>query len=241
MTMPYSFASKPEDYFDLGHTSHAAIFEGCQHVWQGIGKIANYLSGILRSENLGILTNPQSTFVGDGVFIGKGTVVQPGATILGPAWIGENAVIGSNCFIRENVVLGDGAIAGNASEFKNCLILDNAEVPHFNYVGDSILGFHAHLAAGVILSNFRLDHARVNIPDPDNPGGKIDSGLEKMGAIVGDRVEIGCNAVISPGSLLGPRSILYPGTHWRGVLAPDRIVKVRQTQQVIERLSVSKD
>lgn len=228
-----SFRTAPSDFLDLSHTSHRQLFDGVEFVWEPVGLIADYLSNLLVPANHGKLVG--NAYIGEQVYIGKGTVIQPGATILGPAWIGENVLVGAGCFIRENVIIDDGAIVGNSSEFKNCLIFENAEVPHFNYVGDSILGYRAHLAAGVILSNYRLDHGPISISDPVTPGEKVQTGLEKFGSVVGDDVDIGCNAVISPGSLLGPRSILYPGVHWRGVLQPDMVVKVRQQQEIVER------
>ena len=231
--MTLSFPAATADYLDLTHTSHGVLFQDVTYVWEPVGKIADYLSERLRPANHG--TSIANAYIGERVFIGKGTTIQPGATILGPAWIGENVFIGAGCLIRENVIIGDGAIVGNSSEFKNCLLFERVEVPHFNYVGDSILGFRAHLAAGVILSNYRLDHGVIDIPDPAVPGLKVNTGLAKFGAVVGDHVDIGCNAVISPGSLLGPRSVLYPGVHWRGVLAADKIVKVRQQQEIVDR------
>lgn len=231
--MEYSFPAGPGDYLDLAHTGHPELFDGSTAVWEAVGRIAACLRETLMPANHARRIG--DSHIGDRVFIGKGTVIQPGATILGPAWIGENVLIGPGCFLRENVILGDHVIAGNSCEFKNCVVFERAEIPHFNYVGDSIVGFRAHLAAGVILSNYRLDHARVTIPDPHVPGAVIDTGLEKFGAVIGDAVDIGCNAVISPGSLIGRRCLLYPGVHWRGVLESGRIVKLRQSLQVVER------
>ena len=153
--------------------------------------------------------------------------------IKGPAWIGENCEIRNGCYIRENVILGDGVVAGNSCEFKNCLVFDKAQIPHFNYVGDSILGYEAHLGAGVILSNVRLDKGPVSIQTSEGP---VSTGLRKFGAIIGDHAEIGCNSVINPGSLIGRNSVIYPGTQWRGNLAENSIAKTLQTQQVIQKL-----
>jgi NDP-sugar pyrophosphorylase family protein len=171
-------------------------------------------------------------FISDKVYIGKGTIIEHGAMIKGPAWIGENCEIRNGAYLRENVILGDGVVAGNSSEFKNCLVFNDAEVPHYNYVGDSILGHKAHLGAGVILSNFRLDRRPVSVAAPNGP---IDTGLRKFGAIVGDRSEIGCNAVLSPGSVIGRSCIVYPGTQWRGVLPDHSIAKLHQDLQVVPR------
>jgi NDP-sugar pyrophosphorylase family protein len=152
--------------------------------------------------------------------------------IKGPAWIGENCEIRNGCYIRENVIMGDGVVAGNSSEFKNCLIFDNAQIPHFNYVGDSILGHGAHLGAGVILSNVRLDRGVVTIPTPEGP---VSTGLRKFGALVGDHAEIGCNSVLSPGSLVGRGSVIYPGSQWRGYLPANHIAKLRQEFELVQR------
>jgi NDP-sugar pyrophosphorylase family protein len=153
--------------------------------------------------------------------------------IQGPAWIGEGCHIRNGAYIRENVVVGDGVVLGNSCEFKNCLIFDEAQIPHFNYVGDSILGYKAHLGAGAILSNVRLDHASVSVAAPE---GALATGLKKFGAIVGDHAEIGCNAVLSPGSIIGRKSIIYPGTSWRGVLPENSMAKMfPQTLQVVPR------
>jgi UDP-N-acetylglucosamine diphosphorylase / glucose-1-phosphate thymidylyltransferase / UDP-N-acetylgalactosamine diphosphorylase / glucosamine-1-phosphate N-acetyltransferase / galactosamine-1-phosphate N-acetyltransferase len=171
-------------------------------------------------------------FISNSVFVGRGTIVEQGAVLKGPAWIGENCHIRAGCYVRENVIAGDGVVMGNSSEFKNCILFNEAKVPHFNYVGDSILGHHAHLGAGVILSNVKLDHREIAVASPD---GNIATGLTKFGAIVGDRTEIGCNAVINPGSILGRDCIVYPSANFRGVLANSSIVKVRQTLQILSR------
>jgi NDP-sugar pyrophosphorylase family protein len=121
---------------------------------------------------------------------------------------------------------------GNSCEFKNSIIFDEAQVPHFNYVGDSILGFKAHLGAGVILSNVKLDHTEIAVAATD---GNIATGLTKFGAIVGDRTEIGCNAVINPGSILGRDCLVYPNVNFRGVLPEGSVVKIRQELQILER------
>jgi NDP-sugar pyrophosphorylase family protein len=137
--------------------------------------------------------------------------------------------------VRENVIVGDGVVMGNSCEFKNCILFDEAQVPHFNYVGDSILGFRAHLGAGVILSNVKLDHSEIHVSATD---GDIATGLTKFGAIVGDRTEIGCNAVINPGSVLGRDCLIYPGANFRGVLPNASVVKFRQNLQVLTRRAI---
>jgi NDP-sugar pyrophosphorylase family protein len=171
-------------------------------------------------------------FVSGAVFVGKGTVVEQGAMIKGPAWIGEGCEIRNGAYIRENVIVGSGCVIGNSCELKNCIILNEVQIPHFNYVGDSILGYRAHLGAGVVLSNVKLDRSEILIPAGE---GFIPTGFKKFGAVIGDRVEIGCHAVLNPGSLIGRDSVLYPGTQWRGVCPARSIVKTRLTQEIVLR------
>jgi NDP-sugar pyrophosphorylase family protein len=156
----------------------------------------------------------------------------PTATLSGPAWIGANTEIRPGAFIRGNVIVGEGCVLGNSCEFKNCLLMDNVQVPHFSYVGDSILGNGVHLGAGAILSNFRLDQQPIVLR---LPGLTIETGLRKFGAILGDRAEIGCNAVLQPGTILGPRALVMPATAFGGWLPPAMIAKVRQSVTTIPR------
>ena len=222
----------PDSLLDLNHTEHRLIFDNVTHAWEALAKISTYLQFRLKPGICGRLIG--KPFISGAVFIGRGTVIEHGAMIKGPAWIGEGCEIRNGAYIRENVVVGDGVVLGNSCEFKNCLIFDEAQIPHFNYVGDSILGYKAHLGAGAILSNVRLDHEPVSVPTPDGP---LSTGLRKFGAIVGDRAEIGCNSVLSPGSIIGRDTIIYPGTSWRGVLPANSIAKGEpQSLKVLPRL-----
>lgn len=224
---------QPERFLDLGRTEHRVIFENLENVWQALPKIAAYLKFRLKPAiHARLIGKP---FVSNAVFVGPGTIIEQGAMIKGPAWIGEGCEIRSGCYIRENVIIGNGVVAGNSCEFKNCLVFDEAQVPHYNYVGDSILGHKAHLGAGVILSNVKLDHAEVSVLGPD--GKPLPTGLRKFGAIVGDHAEIGCNSVLSPGSIIGRRAVVYPGSQWRGVLPEDHIAKFRQQFDLVPRRS----
>ena len=220
----------PDEFLTLEHTAHAKLFENQTYVWDALKQIASYLKFRLKPAILGELIG--KPFISDAVFIGHGTIIEQGAFLKGPAWIGANCHIRSGCYVRENVIAGDGVVMGNSCEFKNCILFDEAQVPHFNYVGDSVLGFRAHLGAGVILSNVKLDHREIHVLAND---GSIATGLKKFGAIIGDRTEIGCNAVINPGAVLGRDCIVYPGVNFRGVLPRSSIVKVRQTTQVMTR------
>ncbi len=154
------------------------------------------------------------------------------ATLIGPAWIGARTEIRPGAFVRGNVIVGEGGVLGNACEFKNCLLLDGVQVPHFSYVGDSILGNRAHLGAGVICSNLRLDQKPVTIRAADVV---YETGLRKLGAILGDNAEVGCNAVLNPGSLLGRRALVAPTTSFSGYLPAATLAFARPPLKTVPR------
>ena len=221
---------KPAELFDLSQTEHAAIFDGCENAWDALKKIQDYIAAnihpALKNRCEGV------AYIGEKVFIGAGTVVEDGVMIKGPAIIGKNCELRHNAYIRENVILGDGCVVGNSCEVKNSFLFNNAVAPHFNYIGDSILGYKAHLGAGVKISNFKLVPGNIQL---EVDGKTVDTGLRKFGALLGDNTDIGCNAVLNPGSIIGRGSVVYPNTNWRGVLPANRIVKNRATQEIIER------
>lgn len=217
----------PEDFFDLTQTAHAALFKGCRHAWEALARIAPYLEEHLRP---GLHNRCQGeAYVGEKVYIGEGTVVEDGVMIKGPAFIGSNCQIRHNAYIREHVIVGDNCVVGNACELKNALLFNHAQAPHFNYIGDSILGCKAHLGAGVKLSNFKVFPGNIMV---EAEGKSIDTGLRKFGALLGDGAEIGCNAVLSPGSIIGRGSVVYANVHWRGVLPAGRVVKNKAAQEI---------
>jgi UDP-N-acetylglucosamine diphosphorylase / glucose-1-phosphate thymidylyltransferase / UDP-N-acetylgalactosamine diphosphorylase / glucosamine-1-phosphate N-acetyltransferase / galactosamine-1-phosphate N-acetyltransferase len=217
---------KADDLFDLSQTEHAALFEGCNYAWEALKKIKPYLAKIPRQ-------NPPRRFpgatIGDRVVIGEGTVVEPGAMIIGPAIIGKNCQIRHNAYLREDVIIGDDCVVGNASELKNAFFFNGARAPHYNYVGDSILGHKAHLGAGVKISNIKLLPGNVTV---ELDGVPTDTGLRKFGALLGDGAEAGCNAVLNPGSILGRGAIIYPNVFWRGILPANMIAKNRAEIEV---------
>lgn len=221
---------EPAEYLNLEQTPHAKLFENQKQVWDALKQIASYLQFRLKPAVLGELLG--KPFISNQVYIGSGTIVEQGAVLKGPAWIGENCHVRSGCYVRENVIVGDGVVMGNSCEFKNSIIFNEAQVPHFNYVGDSILGHKAHLGAGVILSNVKLDHSEIMVT---SEGERISTGLTKFGAIVGDRTEIGCNAVINPGAVIGRDCIIYPMTNLRGVLPSGTIARVASQLQTFQR------
>ena len=215
------------ELFDLTQTEHAALFDGCEFAWDALKKIEAHLAKVTRQ-------NPPPRFpgasIGDRVIIGAGTVVEPGALIKGPALIGKNCQIRHNAYVRENVLIGDDCVVGNASELKNALLFNGAQVPHYNYVGDSILGHKAHLGAGVICSNLKSLPGNVTILVDGQP---LDTGLRKFGALIGDGAEVGCNSVLNPGSILGRGAIIYPGVNWRGFLPANNIAKNKAEIEVV--------
>ena len=221
---------EPADLFDLAQTEHAEIFAGCKFAWEVLPKIAAYVAAHARAE----LHNHCSgrAYIGDKVFIGEGTELEDGVMIKGPAIIGRNCEIRHNAYIREHVIVGDGCVVGNSTEIKHSLLFNRAVAPHFNYLGDSLLGCKAHVGAGVILSNFRSLPGNITLQIDGVP---FDTGLRKFGALLGDGAEIGCNCVLNPGSIIGRGSVIYPATNWRGILPANMIVKNKAAQEVIVR------
>ena len=215
-----SLSFPPSDYVDLAQTEHAALFGGVTQAWEVLPLLKDYLATAIRAENRGRVVG--SPTIGEHVFIGEGTVIEPGAYIKGPAWIGAGCEIRHGAYIRENVIVGAGSVIGNSSEIKNSVLFAKCQVPHFNYVGDSILGARVHLAAGVIVSNLKLNGTTIEV----RAGGEVvNTGLRKFGALLGDEAEVGCQTVLNPGSVLGRRSLIYPGVCWRGVLKAGSIAK----------------
>jgi len=221
---------KPSDLFDLTQTEHATLFDGCEQAWDALKKLKSYIAGVIRpalhNRCLG------RAYIGEQVYVGAGTVIEDGAMIKGPAIIGQNCEIRHNAYIREHVIIGDQCVVGNSCEIKHSLFFNQANVPHFSYVGDSILGFKAHLGAGVMISNVKLLSGNVMI---DYEGQRFDTGLRKFGALLGDNTDVGCNAVLNPGSILGRGSVVYSNTSWRGILPPGHISKLRQETEITLR------
>jgi NDP-sugar pyrophosphorylase family protein len=218
---------KPADLFDLNQTEHAAIFDGCKFAWDALKKIEAYLDKVAKQ-------NPLKRFpgvsIGERVMIGDGTVVEPGVFIKGPAIIGKNCQIRHSAYFRENVIIGNGCVVGNSTELKNALLFNGAQAPHYNYVGDSILGHKAHLGAGVKISNLKMFPGNIEVEVDGTP---FDTGLRKFGALLGDGAEVGCNAVLNPGSILGRGAVIYPNVFWRGILPANTVAKNKAEIEVV--------
>ncbi len=227
----------PSDFFDLSDPQVALIFEGCDTVWQAVSQIKSHVARLAGSERVILGEVMPGAYLGEGPFvIDKGARVEPGAYVHGPAYIGAGAVVRHGAFVRENVILLPGSILGHASEAKNALFLPGAAAPHFNYVGDSILGHHVNLGAGTKLSNLGIlsekDEATGKRPSIhlNIDGKEYDTGLTKLGAILGDHTQTGCNAVLNPGCLIGPRTLIYANLSLRkGYHPADSIIKLKQT------------
>ena len=208
----------------------ASFFPADVPPWQWL----KHIGAALASVEFGHLplAIPQGVHLEGRVWIDRSVKLPPYATIIGPAWIGPKTEIRPNAFVRGNVIVGEGCVLGNSSEYKNCLLLDGVQTPHYNYVGDSILGNKAHLGAGVICSNLRLDQANITVR---LPGGAVDTGLRKFGAVLGDAAEVGCNAVLNPGSVLGPRALVMPCIAFSGYLPAATIARSRTPITTIAR------
>jgi UDP-N-acetylglucosamine diphosphorylase / glucose-1-phosphate thymidylyltransferase / UDP-N-acetylgalactosamine diphosphorylase / glucosamine-1-phosphate N-acetyltransferase / galactosamine-1-phosphate N-acetyltransferase len=194
--------------------------------WKALARLDTFLEG-LENARLGAI-HPTALVTGK-IYLAEGASIGPYALVEGPAWIGPGAQIGHGAYLRGGVVLDAGAKVGHASEVKRAILLAEAKAPHFNYIGDAIVGFDANLGAGVKLANFSVFAGTIR-------SGEYDTGLRKFGGAIGDEASIGCNAVIAPGTLIGPRTVAYGNTLLRGVYPSGSVVKLRQEQDIAERV-----
>ena len=208
----------------------APFFPADAAPWDWLKKIGAALEAAQFAANE--LRIPPGVHIEGRVWLHPSVKLPAYATIIGPVYIGANTQVRPGAFIRGNVITGDNCVLGHASEFKNCLLLDGVQAPHFNYVGDSILGNGAHLGAGVICSNLRLDRGEVTVKLGNRT---VNTGLRKFGAVLGDQAEVGCNAVLNPGTLLGPRALVMPCTAFGGYLPAGTIARLRQTITTLAR------
>ena len=202
---------------DLNKTIAAAIFEGTKYPWESLNNIHDF---ILRTGSK--LPCDKFEKIGENIWISKTAQISDTASLNGPLIIDENVEIRHCAFIRKNVIIGKDSVVGNSTELKNVILFDNVQVPHYNYIGDSILGYKSHLGAGAITSNVKSDKSEVMVCAASE---KIKTGLKKFGAIVGDCAEVGCNAVLNPGTIIGRNSIVYPVSSVRGMIPEGSIYK----------------
>ncbi len=203
--------------FDLNETIAAKVFDGCTFPWEVLSKIGEFIVELGNT-----LPEDEYEKCGDNVWIAKSAKVFPSACINGPCIIDRDAEVRHCAFIRGNAIVGAGAVVGNSTELKNVILFNKVQVPHYNYVGDSILGFKAHMGAGSITSNVKSDKKLITIKGPD---GNIETGIKKIGAFLGDNVEIGCGSVLNPGTIVGRQSNVYPVSSVRGYVPADSIYK----------------
>lgn len=206
-----------EKLYDLNETIAADLFRGLVYPWEALPKIADFIVELGKSL-------PEEKFEkrGDLIWVAKSAHVFESAYIAGPCIIDEEAEVRQCAFIRGKAIVGKGAVVGNSTELKNVVLFNKVQVPHYNYVGDSILGYHAHMGAGSITSNVKADNKNVVIHCTD---GGIETGMRKVGAMLGDRTDIGCNSVLNPGSVIGRDTNVYPLSMVRGCVPAQHIYK----------------
>lgn len=206
-----------KNLYDLKETIAKDIFEGVTYPWEVLPKIKEFIIALGN-------TLPEERFEkrGEDVWVARSAKVFPSAYIGGPAIIDEEAEIRHCAFIRGSAIVGKGAVVGNSTELKNVILFNKVQVPHYNYVGDSVLGFKAHMGAGSITSNVKSDKTLVVVK---SPFGEIETGFKKFGAMLGDHVEVGCNSVLNPGTVIGRESNIYPTSMVRGYIPEKSIFK----------------
>ncbi len=212
---------------DTQHTIASDIFEGKKYAFEVLPEISNFIKQLIAT-----LDARKFDDLGGGVFVAKSAKVAKSASITGPCIIDEDAEIRHCAFIRGNAIVGKGAVVGNSTELKNVILFDKVQVPHYNYVGDSILGYKSHMGAGAITSNVKSDKTNVSIA---LDGEKYNTNFKKFGAILGDCVEVGCGTVLNPGTVVGKNTNIYPLSMVRGYVAPNSIYKSRG--EIVEKMT----
>ena len=206
-----------KNLFDLDNTIAKKYLEKYEYPWEALPDIKNFILELIRD-----LDRNEFKEIKENVWVHNSVSIAHSALIEGPTIICKDSEIRHCAYIRGNAIIGEGCVIGNSCEVKNAVIFNKSQVPHFNYVGDSILGYHAHMGAGSIVSNLKSDGKNITVKDGDE---KMETGLRKFGAIVGDNVEIGCNSVLNPGTVVGKNSNVYPLARVRGLVPSNSIYK----------------
>lgn len=217
---------KIKNLYNLEETIATKIFEGVEYPWEVLPKIGEFIMELGNSLSL-----DEYDKIGEDIWIAKTATVAPTAYIKGPAIIGKNAEIRHCAFIRGKAIVGEGAVVGNSTELKNVILFNKVQVPHYNYVGDSILGYKAHMGAGSITSNVKSDKKLVIVKSENE---RIETGLKKFGAMLGDEVEVGCGSVLNPGTVIGKKSNIYPLSSVRKVVPANSIYK--NQNEIVEKI-----
>ena len=215
-----------KNLYSLSQTIASSIFEGATYPWEVLPKIKEFIVTLGNSLDSNIYE-----YKGENIWIAKSAKVAPTAYIAGPAIIGEDTEIRHCAFIRGNAIVGNHCVVGNSTELKNVILFNNVQVPHYNYVGDSILGYKSHMGAGSITSNVKSDKKLVIVK---NSAECFETGLKKFGAMIGDGVEVGCNSVLNPGTVIGKNSNIYPLSCVRGVIPENSIYKNKN--EIVEKI-----
>lgn len=216
---------RPEDFFDLQTFSHKQVFDGCEHVWEALDALEGYLLSLPLGRIEGEVSSQAYIENPELLWVEKGAVVEAGAYIAGPCVIGSGTVIRHGAYLRGNILAGNDCVIGHTSEVKNAIFLDGAKAAHFAYVGDSILGNGVNLGAGVKCANLRLDGDPVSLRFK---GERVVLGRRKLGAIIGDRAHIGCNAVSNPGTLVGMGAICRPCVNFGGFIPHGSVIRTSE-------------
>lgn len=215
---------KTKELFDCNTEYLKDLFNSSEYPWEMLPKIKEYITKIIDSGMVGY------TLIANGVLVGENVKIYPTATIEGPSIIGSNTEVRPGAFIRGSVITGENCVIGNSSELKNCVLLNDVQVPHYNYVGDSVLGNKSHMGAASICSNLKSDGKTVIIHGDK----KYNTQLRKVGAILADKADIGCGCVLNPGTIIGKNTSVYPKTSVRGVIEDGCIVK--SMDNIIKRI-----
>lgn len=215
-----------KNLFDLNNTIAKEYLEKYEYPWEALPEIKNFIKDLINS-----LDKNEYKEIKENVWVHNSATIAPSAYIDGPTIIGKDSEIRHCAYIRGNAIIGEGVVIGNSCEVKNAIIFNKSQVPHFNYVGDSILGYHAHMGAGSIVSNLKSDGKNITVKDEFE---KVETGLRKFGAIIGDNVEIGCNSVLNPGTVIGKNSNVYPLARVRGLVRENSIYK--DEDNVVEKI-----
>lgn len=211
--------AKIENLYDLSQTLAAPLLKDATYPWEVLPKIGEFIIAIGRTLDLTVYEQR-----GENIWIARNAKIYPTANLYGPCIIGEETEVRPGAFIRGNALVGNNCVVGNSTELKNVILFNNVQVPHYNYVGDSILGYRSHMGAGSITSNVKSDKTLVVVKDK-SAGEEIATGLKKFGAMLGDYVEVGCNSVLNPGTVIGRHTNIYPTSCVRGVIPQQSILK----------------
>ena len=209
---------KTTELYDTTRSLAKQLLDSCEYPWEALPKIKQFVIDLGKTLSSEEYDNPE-----ENVWIAKSATIAKNATVCAPCIIGKNTELRTGAFIRGAVIVGDGCVVGNSCELKNAILFDCVQVPHFNYIGDSILGYRSHTGAGAITSNVKSDKSLVCVKGEN--GNAIPTGLKKFGAMIGDGVEVGCNSVLNPGTVIGKNSNVYPLSSERGSIPPDSIFK----------------